>query len=271
MGETGLTLKRLAAGACALGALSGLACSSAAEEKPTIKPTTMTPVAPKEATPATPPVADGQHGLDLAALGKNADWVSFKEFWRQLDRLPSLGLPGGQSGSPTLSEYQAQVDALKRVVDRGLLEAVHAQVLTELARERSSYLSGRCQGLMTMHRLPMPEETASCDRSAKLESRIDTLIALRKDGKIGDAAFDSAMLGAIEQIELAALIQLLGLHSMAPALAFSKEDNAAELISSLRDRLSEAPADNSIDQQAELGRIEEILPAIRLLAADLEQ
>ncbi len=262
------TIKRIATGAVALGTLAAGCHSTQPQAKEAEAPVA------KEEAPVTVPANEStmppKHGVDLAGLQGRTEWSAFKALWRQLDDDPSpTGLGTANSADAARGEALAKVvPGVEKLAEEGLLHESHARLLNGLLGQRIGYLAGDCDRLMVMHRMPMPHETAACDASRNLEMRIDTLVALRNEGKMADATFEVAMKGVIEQVELAVLTQMFGAEIGSVSLGPPR--TAAQLMDSIRKSIAEMSEEASAVLRTTLSDTEEALPGLRILAADLE-
>lgn len=264
-------------------AVTALACNGPQQRPPQESApvaSVVVPAAPQssEAAVVEAPQPGGNARAD--ALRENETWDQFKVLWRQLDDIE----PKGGSGMPGIGAYAGSIDSvrgqalsedadrmLRKLEEDQLLSKAEARVLRQITNLRIQNLVRGFTHLMMMHRMPPPYTTDTAASVERLERKIDELIALRKEGKIGTSELRLS-LEAIQR-EAITLYVLGSLGHRFERVAGLPTTEGDAMLKLLEQRVTEARQDGNLDEEL-VQLVEEartLVPAIRELVATLEQ
>jgi len=237
------------------------------------------PAAPKgsEASVVEEPQNGGSDRAEV--LGANETWARFKVLWRKLDDIE----PKGGSGMPGAGAYAGSMDSaqgqalsedadrlLRKLEEDLLLTTAEARFLRQITNLRIQNLVRGFTHLMMMHRMPPPYTMDKAASVERLERKIDELMALRKEGKIGSSELQLS-LGAIQREAVTAYV-LGSLGHRFERIAGLPTTDGEAMLKHLERRVAEARQDGGLDDEVRL--VEEarpLVPAIRELIVALEQ
>lgn len=215
-------------------------------------------------------VALGERLSELLALPA---WQDFKALWQRLDEvLPNDG--GSSSHASTISaeeraQWLLELDSSLRAIEQsGTLNDDELLFLRRATTARVEVMmDGGYLYEMFYHRLPFPFELETEDSIARLETKIDTLLALRERCQVDGDAYQRAL----EQIEreaitffaVAQLADAISRETSVPQVAPGVE--GAELVAELEAQLTNLRESSSGDDAAlaEIAAMQERLAAVR--------
>lgn len=225
--------------------------------------------------------AEASGSRRIAALRGNPSWDRFKRIWRELDDVApreSKGSLGELSYVRSLDHEQAPRlsqqadDALRRLSADQLLSDGEADFLRRTMQLRIGNMTHGFMPLMMMHRMPAPFETEQASSAERLERKLDVLVKLRTDGKIGSKEFDLALEETQrEAITLYVASAMVGQGYAAPAIVHPVDGEA--FLAEMERKLGEARADGGADGPTArfVEESKALVPAIRGLVAELER
>lgn len=217
----------------------------------------------------------------IAALRGNPSWDRFKRIWRELDDVAPRGAKGSlgelsyarsldDERAPKLSQ-QAD-EALRQLNADQLLSEGEADFLRRTMQLRIQNMTHGFMHLMMMHRMPAPFETEQASSAERLERKLDVLVDLRADGKIGSEEFGLALAEVQrESITLYVASEMARQGYAAPAIVHPVDGEA--FLAEMERKLAEARADGGSDGPTArlVQESKTLVPAIRELLAELER
>jgi len=264
-------------------AVTALSCNGPqqrpVQESAPVSSVVVVPAAPSESEVG---VVEAPQNLDTARaelLATNESWAQFKILWRKLDDIEpksGSGMPGDGAYAGTMDSARGvalseEADRLLRKLEQDLLlSTAEARFLRQLTNLRIHNLVRGFMHLMTMHMMPPPYTMDKAASVERLERKIDALLALRKEGRIGSSELRLSLEAIQREAITAYVLGSLG-HRFERIAGLPTTDGEA-MLKHLAQRVAEAGQDGGLGNEAQL--VEEartLVPAIRDLIAALEQ
>ena len=218
----------------------------------------------------------------LDKLRENAAWGRLRSVWRALDdvepaRPKATGFRGAYAGSLDAKRAEAlshEADgAIRALRTEDLLSEAEAQYFRQAVTVRTQNMVRGFAHLSIMHRLPPPYISEKASSAARLERKIDVLLALRKQGKIGSRELALALEQVQDEAVTLHVVSSLSRKGspIGPRVAPKEGETMLE---AMQRRIVETEADGgAVDAPIAdiVAKAEALVPKIRELIAELER